>query len=70
MILGRNDGVRTRAVGDAQAGAQVVRIGHAVEHEQQRRIAAPLRRSFTSDQGREMTRHAELSAQTGVKVYF
>jgi IS30 family transposase len=33
-------------------------------------IVAPLRQSFTYDQGREMTRHAELTAQTGVKVYF
>jgi transposase, IS30 family len=33
-------------------------------------IAAPLRKSFTYDQGREMTRHADLTAQTGVKVYF
>jgi IS30 family transposase len=33
-------------------------------------IAAPLRKSFTYDQGREMSRHAELAAQTGVKVYF
>jgi IS30 family transposase len=33
-------------------------------------IAAPLRKSFTYDQGREMTRHADLAVQTGVKVYF
>ena len=33
-------------------------------------IAAPMRRSFTYDQGKEMTRHRELSANTGVKVYF
>jgi IS30 family transposase len=33
-------------------------------------IAAPLRKSFTYDQGREMTRHADLTAQTGAKVYF
>ena len=33
-------------------------------------IAAPLRQSFTYDQGKEMSRHAELAAQTGVKVYF
>jgi IS30 family transposase len=33
-------------------------------------IAAPLRKSFTYDQGREMTRHADLTEQTGVKVYF
>jgi IS30 family transposase len=33
-------------------------------------IAAPLRKSFTYDQGKEMARHAELAAQTGVKVYF
>lgn len=33
-------------------------------------IAAPMRQSFTYDQGKEMTRHADLTAQTGVKVYF
>ena len=33
-------------------------------------IAAPLRKSFTYDQGKEMSRHVDLSAQTGVKVYF
>ena len=33
-------------------------------------IAAPLRQSFTYDQGKEMTRHRELSAATGVRVYF
>lgn len=33
-------------------------------------IASPLRKSFTYDQGREMSRHADLAAQTGVKVYF
>ncbi len=33
-------------------------------------IAAPLRRSFTYDQGKEMARHTDLTAQTGVKVYF
>ena len=33
-------------------------------------IAAPLRKSFTYDQDKEMPRHADLNAQTGVKVYF
>ena len=33
-------------------------------------IAKPMRRTFTYDQGKEMTRHRELSANTGVKVYF
>ena len=33
-------------------------------------IAAPLRTSLTYDQGKEMARHAELTAQTGVRVYF
>ena len=33
-------------------------------------IAAPLRLSLTYDQGKEMAKHAELTAQTGVKVYF
>ena len=34
------------------------------------RIAATMRQSLTYDQGKEMARHAELTAQTGVKVYF
>ena len=33
-------------------------------------IAAPLRQSFTYDQGKEITRHQELNAATGVRVYF
>lgn len=33
-------------------------------------IAQPLRLSLTYDQGKEMARHAELTARTGVKVYF
>ena len=33
-------------------------------------IAAPLRQTFTYDQGKEMSRHQELTAATGVKVYF
>ena len=33
-------------------------------------IATPLRSSLTYDQGKEMARHAELTASTGVRVYF
>jgi IS30 family transposase len=33
-------------------------------------IAEPMRQSLTYDQGKEMARHAELTARTGVKVYF
>ena len=33
-------------------------------------IAAALRRSFTYDQGREMSWHVDLAAQTVMKVYF
>jgi len=33
-------------------------------------IAAPMRQTLTYDQGKEMARHAELTARTGVKVYF
>ena len=33
-------------------------------------IAAPLRRSLTYDQGKEMALHKTLTANTGVKVYF
>ncbi|MGF6609270.1 IS30 family transposase [Paraburkholderia sp. WSM4175] len=33
-------------------------------------IVAPLRQSFTYDQGKEMSRHKGLTAATGVKVYF
>lgn len=33
-------------------------------------IAQPMRQSLTYDQGKEMARHAQLTAKTGVKVYF
>ena len=33
-------------------------------------IAAPMRQTLTYDQGKEMARHAELTAATGVRVYF
>jgi IS30 family transposase len=33
-------------------------------------IIAPLCQSLTYDQGKEMTRHADLAANTGVRVYF
>ena len=33
-------------------------------------VAAPLRKTLTYDQGREMARHKALSEATGVKVYF
>jgi IS30 family transposase len=33
-------------------------------------IAAPMRHSLTYGQRKEMARHAELAARTGVKVYF
>ena len=33
-------------------------------------IAVPMRQSLTYDQGKEMSRHRELSQLTGVKVYF
>ena len=33
-------------------------------------LVAPLRQTMTYDQGREMSRHAELTAATGVRVYF
>lgn len=33
-------------------------------------IAVPMRQTLTYDQGKEMSRHADLTAQTSVKVYF
>ncbi len=33
-------------------------------------IVAPLRQSFTYDQGKEMSRHQELTAAAGLNVYF
>ena len=33
-------------------------------------IAEPMRQTLTYDQGKEMSRHADLTAQTGVMVYF
>ena len=40
VVLRRDHGVRAGAVGDAQAGAEVVRVGDAVEDEDERRLAA------------------------------
>ena len=37
-VLGHDHRVRAERVGAAQAGAEVVRIGDAVEHEHQRRL--------------------------------
>jgi hypothetical protein len=37
VVLRRDHGVRAGAIGDAQARAEVVRVGHAVEHEHERR---------------------------------
>ena len=34
------------------------------------RTPAPMRHSLTYDQGKEMRRHQQLAANTGVKVYF
>ena len=36
MVFGRYHRVRARAVGHPQAGSKVVRVGHAVQHQQQR----------------------------------
>lgn len=33
-------------------------------------VAAPMRQTLTYDQGKELTRHRELAAATGVRVYF
>lgn len=33
-------------------------------------IAAPLRQTLTYDQGKEMARHQQLTAITGIRVYF
>lgn len=33
-------------------------------------IAAPMRHSFTYDQGKEMSRHQQLALNTGVRAYF
>lgn len=33
-------------------------------------IAAPMRHSFTYDQGKDMSRHQQLALNTGVRVYF
>jgi transposase, IS30 family len=35
-----------------------------------RSVAEPMRKTLTYDQGKEMARHAELTANTGVTVYF
>ena len=40
MVLGGDHGVHASAIGHAQAGAQIVGVGHAVEYQQQRRLDA------------------------------
>jgi hypothetical protein len=42
MVLRGNHGMGAGAIGHAQAGAEVVRVGDAVEHQQQRRLATGL----------------------------
>ena len=42
MVLGRDHRVRTRAIGHTQTGPQVVGVGHAVQHQQQRRLVVGL----------------------------
>jgi hypothetical protein len=39
LVLGRHHRMRSGRIGDAQTGAEVVRIGDAVEHQQQGRLA-------------------------------
>ena len=45
-------------------------IGPGGLHGEAAILVAPLRQTMTYDQGREMSRHAELTAATGVRVYF
>jgi IS30 family transposase len=52
-------------VDDAPAASALARFSAKLNS-----IAAPLRQSFTYDQRKEMSRHQELAAATGVKVYF
>jgi hypothetical protein len=40
MVLGGDHGVHACTIGHTQAGAQIVRVGHAVEHQQQRGLHA------------------------------
>ena len=42
VLDGVTDPHNLGAVGDAQAGAEVVRVGHAVKHQQQRRAFHPV----------------------------
>lgn len=50
---------------DATAASALAAFTHKL-----RCIAEPMRQTLTYDQGREMARHAELAAATGVRVYF
>ncbi len=42
-VLGRDHRVHAGGIGHAQAGAEIVRVGDAVEHQQQRRLGEPCR---------------------------
>ncbi len=50
---------------DASAASALAGFSAALQ-----RVTPPLRKTFTYDQGREMSRHRQLAQHTGVQVYF
>jgi IS30 family transposase len=57
--------VRLAKMADATAASALAGLSAKLNS-----IAEPMRQSLTYDQGKELTRHKELTARTGVAVYF
>ena len=49
FVFGRDYGVHAHSVGGAQARAEVVRVGDAVEHQQKRRLTQVVEHVFKMD---------------------
>ena len=65
MVLGSDDGMGAGAVGHAQAGAQVVRVGHAVQHQQQRRPLHAIEQVVQRAGGRQRLRAGDHALVAG-----
>ena len=68
MVFGGDDRMRSRAIGHAQASAQVVRIGHTVEHQKQGRAFDGVKKvvqRMVLGNGRDHGHHARVAMATG-----
>ncbi len=67
-MLGHDNSQRTGRIGSAQASAQIMRIGHAVEHEQQWRAFASVQQLFEHRLAPDLTR-ADVGNYTLVNTF-